>query len=82
MNNDRELENARFVIEKMKLNYETLKNGENEEGIHAKYGVQGWPTLVILDGAGVVRHIHIGYSPRLREELGQKVRELLAEQGK
>jgi hypothetical protein len=66
----------------MGLNYDTLKNGENEEGIHAKYGVQGWPTLVILDGAGVVRHIHIGYSPRLREELGKKVRELLAEQGK
>ena len=79
MNNDRNLDDARLVIEKMGLNYETLKNGGNENGIHAKYGVRGWPTLVILDGAGVVRHVHSGYSPTLRQKLGDKIRELLDE---
>ena len=33
----------------------------------------------MLDGKGVVRHIHVGYSPTLRQDLGDKIRELLAE---
>jgi peroxiredoxin len=79
MNNDTDLDDARLVIDKMGLNYETLKNGGHKDGIHTKYGVQGWPTLVVLDGTGVVRHVHVGYSPHLRQEPGDKIRELLAE---
>ena len=30
---------------------------------------------------GVVRDVHVGYSPNLRKELGDKIRELLAEEG-
>lgn len=80
MNNDSHLDDARFVIDELGLNYETLKNGRDDDGgISAKYGVQGWPTLVVLDGKGVVRHIHVGYSPTLRQDLGDKIKELLAE---
>ncbi|MGD9720847.1 MAG: TlpA family protein disulfide reductase [Pirellulales bacterium] len=79
MNNDNNLDDARLVIEKMGLNYETLKNGDHQNGIHQKYGVQGWPTLVMLDGQGVVRQIHIGYSPNLRAELSAQIRKLLDE---
>jgi len=79
MNNDRHQEDAQLVIEKMGLNYETLKNGSFDDGIHSKYGVQGWPTLVVLDGQGVVRDVHVGYSPNLRKELGDKIRKLLGE---
>ncbi len=78
MNNDRDLEDANFVIDKMGLNYASLKNGR-EDGINEHYNITGWPTLVMLDGQGVVRSIHVGYSPNLREELGEKIRELLAE---
>jgi thiol-disulfide isomerase/thioredoxin len=80
MNNDRDLDDARYVIDKMGLSYETLKNGQSdngEGGIHKLYGVQGWPTLVVLDPQGVVRHIHMGYSPKLRDQLGRKIRQLL-----
>jgi thiol-disulfide isomerase/thioredoxin len=78
-NDDKNPDDARFVIDAMKLNYATLKNGGYESGIHARYGVQGWPTLVMLDAKGVVRHIHVGYSPTLRQELTEKIKELLAE---
>ncbi len=79
INNDQNLDDARFVIDKMGLNYETLRNGDHPNVIHNKYGIAGWPTLVILDGQGVVRHIHSGYSPTLRKDLGRKIRELLEE---
>ena len=79
MNSDQNLADAQLVIEKMGLNYPTLKNGKGDDAINTKYGVQGWPTLVVLDCQGVIRHIHVGYTPTLRHELGDKIRSLLAE---
>jgi thiol-disulfide isomerase/thioredoxin len=82
INNDLDLDDAKFVIDKMPLKYTSLKNapdGDRRKGINTLYGVQGWPTLVVLDGQGVVRHIHEGYSPTLRKDLGEKIRELLAD---
>ncbi len=76
MNTDREEKDARFVVDKLKLNYTTLK----AEGLPTKYGVQGFPTLVIIDQNGIVRGFHVGYSPTLREELIKKIDALLASQ--
>jgi thioredoxin-related protein len=66
-------DDARFVIEKMSLNYPTLK----AEGLPAKYSVQGFPTLVVIDQQGVVRKRHVGYSPTLKAELSKTIDELL-----
>ena len=73
MNTDREEKDARFVVDKLKLNYTTLK----AEGWSDKYGVQGFPTLVVIDQKGVVRGRHVGYSPTLREELIKQIDGLL-----
>lgn len=78
MNSDDDLDDARFVIDHLKLNYATLKNGQDNDRINMKYEIHGWPTLVVIDGNGVVRHIHSGYSPTLRKDLAKKIRELLA----
>ncbi len=67
----------------MGLNYQTLKNNDASaevSDINKDYNISGCTTLVMLDGKGVIRHIHVGYSPTLREELAGKIRELLAEQ--
>jgi thiol-disulfide isomerase/thioredoxin len=74
MNTDREEKDARFVVDKLQLNYPTLK----AEGLPEKYKVQGFPTLVIIDQKGVVRARHVGYSPDLREELIKTIDGLLA----
>lgn len=79
MNSDDDIDDARAVIDMMKIPYETLRNGPAKEGIHSKYNITGWPTLVVIDPSGVVRHIHAGYSPVLRQELADKIRKLLAE---
>jgi hypothetical protein len=73
MNTDRKEEDARFVIEKLGLNYENLK----AEGIPEKYKVRGFPTLIIIDQEGVVRDIHVGYSAELKEKVVESIEGLL-----
>ena len=73
MNTDRKEEDAKFVVEKMGLNYRSLKAA----GLPEKYKVQGFPTLLIIDPKGVVRDIHVGYSPTLKKEVVRSVERLL-----
>jgi peroxiredoxin len=73
MNIDREEENARFVVDKMKLRYPVLR----AEGVPEKYKVTGYPTLIVIDPEGKVADVHIGYSPTLRQEVGESIRQLL-----
>ena len=73
MNNDEKEEDAKFVIEKLGLNYRNLK----ATGLSDKYKVAGMPTLLILDPQGIVRDIHVGYSPTLRDDVVRSVERLL-----
>ncbi|MCH7920955.1 MAG: TlpA family protein disulfide reductase [Planctomycetes bacterium] len=73
MNTDRKEADARFVATSLKLNYATLKAA----GLPEKYGVQAFPTLIIIDTDGIVRDRHVGYSPNLREELIETISGLL-----
>jgi thiol-disulfide isomerase/thioredoxin len=74
MNTDREDKDARYVIDKLQLNYPVL----HARGIPEKYGVQGFPTFIIIDQKGVVRARHVGYSQDLREEMSKTIDSLLA----
>ena len=75
-NTDADERDARFVIDKMGLNYPTLKAMK----IPQKYTVSAFPTLLIVDQEGVLRDIHVGYSPTLREEVVRSVENLLKKQ--
>jgi thiol-disulfide isomerase/thioredoxin len=75
MNTDRDDADAKFVVEKMGLNYTTLKI---EHELVEKYGVRGFPTMVIIDQQGKVHDFHVGYTPTLQREVGEIVRQLLA----
>jgi len=72
---DEDDNDARVVIDAMAIKYPTIK----ASGIPQKYGVQGYPTLIVIDKQGKVREIHVGYSPRLYEDLSALIRDLLAE---
>ncbi len=67
---------ARFVVEKMGIRYPVLM----APAVPEKYHVSAFPTLVVIDGKGVVRDVHVGYSPTLREEVSEIIRKLLAEE--
>src|SRR5262249_35881235 len=73
MNTDREQADAEFVIKEFDLKYPTLK----ATGIPEKFGVQGFPTMIIIDPQGVVRGYHVGYSPDLRKTVAKKIEGLL-----
>ncbi len=45
------------------------------------YGVQGIPTMVIIDKGGVVRDVHIGFNPDLENELREQLDAILASPG-
>jgi thiol-disulfide isomerase/thioredoxin len=75
MNTDRDQADAKFVVDKMGLDYTTLKI---EHDVPEKYGVRGFPTMVIIDQQGKVHDLHVGYSPTLQREVGEIVRQLLA----
>ncbi|HEY3393094.1 MAG TPA: TlpA disulfide reductase family protein [Lacipirellulaceae bacterium] len=76
MNTDSNLEDAKFVAEAMKLKYPSMRI---DRELAQKYGVSGFPTCIIIDQAGVVRDIHVGYSATLREELNATIARLLNE---
>lgn len=73
MNTDRKEEDAKLVCEVMALKYPTLR----AEGVPEKYGVQGFPTLIVIDPEGKVRDIHVGYSPTLRADVAKVIEGLL-----
>jgi thiol-disulfide isomerase/thioredoxin len=73
MNTDQDDKDARFVVDKLRLNYLTLK----AVGLPEKYGVEGFPTFIVIDQKGIVRARHVGYSPTLREEMGHTIEGLL-----
>ncbi len=75
MNTDQEIEDAHFVVDAMGLNYNNLQ----ATGIPEKYGVTGFPTLVILDQQGTVRDIHVGYADDLIDQISATIERLLAE---
>ncbi len=73
MNTDAKEADARFVAEAMGLKYMTLR----ARGIAEKYGVQGFPTVILIDPDGVVRDIQAGYSPTLGADLGRAIEGIL-----
>ena len=74
MNTDRKLDDARFVVQTFGLNYPQIR----AEGTPEKFGVHGFPSLIVIDQAGVVRAFHDGYSKDLRQSIGKKIDALLA----
>lgn len=73
MNIDKDTADARFVIEKLKLSYPSLRAGD----VPKKYGVTGYPTVFVIDRKGIIRDIDIGYSPDVGAKLTRSIQALL-----
>lgn len=75
MSIDEDVKDAQVVIEALALNYPTIRAA----GLPERFEVQGYPTLIVVDPRGLVREVHVGYSPRLHDDLSRLIRDLLAE---
>ncbi|APW61281.1 TlpA family protein disulfide reductase [Paludisphaera borealis] len=75
VNNDQEEKDARFVVKEMAIAYPVLRSMD----LAGKYGVQGFPTLVIIDQEGKVADVHVGYSDHLYEDVTATIDRLMAQ---
>jgi thiol-disulfide isomerase/thioredoxin len=82
----KELAEVRKLVEKT-LSEKKIKLTGNPVGqialdpsgsIGQAFDVEGFPTVVILDGKGLVQSAHVGYSPDIREKLTVEIDTLLA----
>jgi thiol-disulfide isomerase/thioredoxin len=73
MNTDQKEEDAQFVVKELGLTYPQIK----ATGIPDKFGVQGFPTLIIVDQTGTIRAFDVGYSPDLHDKASKKIDALL-----
>lgn len=63
-----------------KLSYPIIVQSKEKWRTSSKeYGIRGIPTLVLVDRLGVVRHVQVGFNPKLEEQLGERIRELVKE---
>lgn len=74
MNTDGDEADARLVADVMGLKYGTVRI---DRELPEKYGVRGFPTVIVIDPEGVVRDVHVGYSRDLRESLTKSIEALL-----
>lgn len=75
MNVDKDINDARFVVEKMEIKYVNLQAGE----IAKDYEVTGYPTFFIIDQDGIVRERHVGWSEDLFERISRSIDKLLVQ---
>jgi thiol-disulfide isomerase/thioredoxin len=73
MNTDDAAADGRAVAQAMQLNYPTLIAHDLPD----KFGVTGYPTLIVIDQRGIVRNFNVGYSPTLRVDIGKQIQSLL-----
>lgn len=58
---DQDEQSARFVGESLELSFSMVLNRANGIDLAAMFGVEGWPTIVVIDQDGVVRRHRTGY---------------------
>ena len=73
VNTDQDIDDALFVIQKLKPIYTNLSGRD----LVKKYGVTNYPTFVVVDKNGLVRSIRIGYERELSDQLIEIIEALL-----
>ncbi len=74
MNTDSKPADAKFVVDAFGLDYPIL---HVEQELVDRYHVSGFPTVVVIDPAGVVRDVEVGYSADLHDKLAAKITALV-----
>jgi hypothetical protein len=77
VNSDRDPKALKDVLEKEEITWRSFWNGEKgtQGPISSDWMVQGWPTLVVIDHKGVIRHKWVGGNGELDSVLDKLVEE-------
>src|SRR5687767_9778646 len=62
VNSDTDLEALKKTLKEENITWRSFWNGPNGTGgpISKEWNVRGWPTLVLIDHKGVIRHKYLG----------------------
>ena len=68
---------VRRFFDKKEISVPTFFDVEGE--VIEAYGIESFPTTLVLDGGGVIRYRNVGFHPRVEEILEAQVASLLSE---
>ena len=76
VNSDSDLEEIREIVKEKKLTWRSFQNDAGKDGVISDlWGIQGWPTIFIIDSEGVIRWKGHG------GDIDGEITKLLAEMG-
>lgn len=73
-----ERQRVKEFLDKKKITFRQVMPSEEGEDIGERYGVRGIPTTILIDASGIVRRVHVGFSPDTGEKLTADIEKLLA----
>jgi len=56
INSDGDAKKVKGILEKRKITWRQAIDGSTSGPLATKWGVNGWPTIYVLDAKGVIRH--------------------------
>ncbi|HIC23796.1 MAG: hypothetical protein COB10_06310 [Planctomycetota bacterium] len=56
VNSDKTVEAAKEAVKKNKLSWKNFYDGGTSGAIATRWNVNGWPTIYVIDAAGVIRY--------------------------
>jgi hypothetical protein len=79
VNSDQDLEALKPILKEQEITWRSFWNGKDgtRGPISAEWNVHGWPTLVVIDHKGVIRHKHVGNPGN--DKLDAEIEKLVAE---
>lgn len=79
VNADRNLETASIVWRALNIAFPTILDDDNGHTMSPAFGIDGYPTTVLIDQSGVIRRIRPGYSCGLASTLALEMKRLVNE---
>jgi hypothetical protein len=79
VNSDDDLKELKKVLEEEQITWRSFQNSKGGKGepVASDWNVRGWPTLVVIDHKGVLRHKYVGNPGN--EKLDAAIEKLVAE---
>jgi hypothetical protein len=60
VNSDEDREQLKEVVKKEQITWRSFWAGGTSGPIPTRWQVTGWPTIIIIDKKGIIRHKHVG----------------------
>ena len=76
VNSDSDLDEIREVVKEKNLTWRSFQNEQEESSISDDWGIQGWPTIFVLDEHGKIRYTNVR-----GDRMDRAIETLLAEMG-